>query len=184
MNYYRKYFGVVLLAIGMLVSSPGAPGATIVQIGSSPEALPAQIALSEVEIRLAYETHGGCVGRCIRYEVTIRGDGHVQYQDLGGEPRDAVQVRIVPVDQVVGLVNEFLLARFFDAAENYDREPILVREGDVVRFRSRMGVDGPEWRLTVKIGPRVKAVRLYLGIPPELRRLRDVVEALGGPNSW
>ena len=146
--------------------------------------IPAAVKLTEVEIKLAYETHGGCYGRCIAYNVLIRGDGVVRYEDVGGEPRDPVRTRTVPIGEVVALVNDLLVAHFFEAADQYNAEPIVVHDGDSLRVKFLSGFDGEEWHLTVKIGGAVKTVRLYLGYPAELARLRDTIDRLGGPKAW
>jgi len=181
----RSYLVVLLLAAGLLlcewVPSRAAPGQTSAPSGP---ALPPSSMLSEVEMRLAYEGHGGCVGRCIKYRVVVRGDGLVDYEDLGGEPRDRPQRRTVPIDEVVALVNEFVRARFFEAPAKYENEPVAVREGDSLRFLVKGGVDGPEWDLTLRVGTQVKTVHLYMGFPVEFGRLRDLVEHIGGPKAW
>jgi hypothetical protein len=140
--------------------------------------------LTEVTIELVYGGHGGCYGRCIAYKVLIRGDGVVRYEDIGGEPRDPVRTRTVPIGEVVTLVHDLLVAHFFEGADNYDAEPIVDRDGDSLRVKFGGGADGEEWHLTVRLGGAVKTVRLYLGFPTELARLRDTIDRLGGPKAW
>jgi len=146
--------------------------------------LPASAPLSDVEITLAYETHGGCPGRCIKYRVSIRGDGLVQYEDFGGEPRDSPQRRSIPVDDVVSIINDFLKAGFFDAPARYEHPTVARRDRNSLVLLSHTGADGPEWDLTLRFGAQVKTVHLYLGYPPDLARLRDIVEQVGGPKAW
>jgi hypothetical protein len=167
---------IVLAALAICGDSPAAQATSTL--------LPDVLELSQIEMRLSYEVHGGCVGRCIRYNVTVSGDGSVRYEDVGGEPRDAPHRRTVPVDDVVDLVNRFLRAGFLNAESTYDREPIAVREGNALRFNWRGSADGPEWHLTLKLGDQIKTVRLYRGFPLELAGLRDALDALGGPKSW
>jgi hypothetical protein len=38
---------------------------------------------SEVEVRLVQTPHGGCFGPCVKYEITVRGDGSVEYNGVG-----------------------------------------------------------------------------------------------------
>ena len=133
---------------------------------------------------MAFESHGGCVGRCIAYRVVIRGDGVVEYNDLGGEPRDPPQRRTIPVDEVVSLVNEFVRTRFVDAPAKYVGDSKYLREGDSLRLLGSGGADGPEWDLTLRVGTLVKTVHLYMGFPAQFGRLRDLVERIGGPKAW
>jgi hypothetical protein len=165
--------GTVLLGVATAQSPP----ATQVIV-------PTQAKLAEVEIRLAYRPHGGCYGRCIAYQIVIRGDGVVRYEDIGGEPRDPTRERTVPADDVIELVNDILRARFFEAAAEYDTESIAVRDGESLRFLAQGGVNGAEWYLTVKIGPAVKGVRFRPGYPAELEGLRDSIDRMGGPRAW
>ena len=169
----------------LLLSAAAQLGVANTQPPPAPRVIvPTQVKLADVEIRLAYRTHGGCHGRCIAYQVLVRGDGVVRYEDIGGEPRDPVRQRTVPTEDVIELVNDILRARFFEAAAEYDVESIAVRDGDSLRFMARGGVDGPEWYLTVKMGSAVKGVRFRRGYPAELEHLRDSIDRMGGPKAW
>ena len=75
-----------LLAAGLLLPHFPIRVGAMQSLSPPAQALPSVTKLTDVEIRLAYESHGGCVGRCIKYYVVIRGDGAVEYHDLGGEP--------------------------------------------------------------------------------------------------
>jgi len=169
------------LLLGCAVSSQAAPRQTP---GPSRPFVPADSKLSDIEVQLAFETHGGCYGRCIKYRVAVRGDGVVQYEDLGNEPRDQPQRRTIAIDEVVSLVNDFVRARFSDAPARYDEEPVAFRRGDLLNFALRGGADGPDWDLTLRVGSHVKTIHLYKGFPIELGRLRDRVESIGGPKAW
>ncbi|MGH9145127.1 MAG: DUF6438 domain-containing protein [Vicinamibacterales bacterium] len=139
--------------------------------------------MSELEIQLDRDTGGGCLGRCVHYRVTIRGDGTVIYEDLAN-PRVARRQRVVTADDVLGLVNEFVRARFFDASDRYVRERFYVRQGDQLVLRGMAGADGPSWDLSLRMGRLAKSVHLYLGYPEYLAKLRDRVDHLGGPQAW
>jgi hypothetical protein len=162
----------------------------VVRLGIRPDpfptgpVLPSSSKLSDIEIRLAYESHGGCFGRCIKYVVVVRGEGIVEYEDLGGEPRDHPQQRTIPVDEVVSLVDAFVRARFFEAPAAHVSQPMASRDGDSIRFLQSGGADGPEWDLTFRVGTPVKTLHLYMGFPAEFGRLRDLVERIGGPKAW
>lgn len=167
-----------IFAIGL--SLRGAPGRPT---GQQPPVLPKESPLSEIDVRLDYELHGGCVGPCTRkYRVEVHGDGAVSYEVL--DPIGQRQRRTIAVDQVVSLVNEFVRARFFEASASYDEEPVAVRQGHSVRFLLRGGSDGPEWDLRLRVGTQVKVVHLYRGFPTDLGRLRDMVDQIGGPKVW
>ena len=94
-----------------------------------------QYPLAEVEVRMALHPHNcGMSGGtpCPRYEITIRGDGAVEYNGIG--PVDGNRKRTISADAVVSLVNEFLAARFFDALDVYGGKTFIIRHGDTVSF--------------------------------------------------
>lgn len=185
MTCMKRPFGTHIFVAGLFLGCLHFPEAVAGQVPTTPDPfLPAVTNLSDIEVRLAYEGHGGCVGRCIKYRVVIHGDGVVEYEDLGGEPREPFRRRTIAIDEVVGLVNEFVRARFFEASASYENEPVAIRQGDALHFALRGGVDGPEWDLTLRAGAAVKTVHLYMGFPAELGRLRDLVESIGGPRAW
>jgi hypothetical protein len=146
----------------------------------------AEIALTQVEIRLERMSGGGC-SHCGRfssiYEVVIRGDGTVEYRDAG--ERDLVHVRSVSTDDVIALANEFIAAGFLEARESYRGKFGLVREGNGVLLKG-FGADreAAETRLMLRIGDRVKRVSLVEDYPEALGRLPELVDRIGGPNVW
>lgn len=145
--------------------------------------LPASLALKDTEIVLVRDTGGGCIGRCVHYRVTIRGDGSVTYQDLA-EPPAPPRERTVSADDVVALVNEFVGTRFFEASDRYVGRSFYVRQGDQLLLRTGAAADGPEWDLSLRLGGLVKSVHLYLDYPEQLGHLRDRVDQIGGPRAW
>ena len=149
--------------------------------------MPTRAKLTDIEIGLGYEGGGGgCVGRCMKYSILIRGTGLVEYKDLGGEPRGPERQRSIAVDQVVSLLNEFLRARFLEAPPNYPPVPVGVRDGDSVLFPGRVAApDGLSWDVTLRVGTQTKKVHLYdKDFPAEFGRLRDLVDNIGGPKAW
>jgi hypothetical protein len=146
-------------------------------------ALPIAVPLADVDIRLLRNTGGGCFGRCVHYQVTVRGDGTVRYEDLAAPPLPPKQ-RAIPEADVVALINEFVGARFFDAAERYVGRSFYALEGRQLQLRGSAGFDGPEWDLSLRLGEVEKSVHLYLGYPENLGQLRDHVDSIGGPKSW
>lgn len=147
--------------------------------------LPNSVKLSDVEIHLALlGGGGGCFRRCMKYNVRVKGDGVVEFEDLGDAPRLPFQRRRVPVDEVVSLVDAFVRARFFEAAPSYTGSRSARREGDSINFDIRGMSDGLTWDLTLRLGSQTKTVRLYDGFPEELGRLRDLVDKMGGPAAW
>jgi hypothetical protein len=145
--------------------------------------LPTSISVSELEIRLDRETHGGCVGRCIHYRITVHGDGTVVYEDLA-DPPVPPRKRTVPVDDVVVLGNEFVRGRFFEASDRYVGESFYVRQGEQLLLRETFSADGPTWDLNFRLGRLTKSVHLYMKYPEYLGRLRDLVDKIGGPEAW
>jgi hypothetical protein len=146
----------------------------------------AEIALDKVEIKLERFAGGGCShcgGFSRSYDVVIRGDGTVEYRDAG-EP-DHVSVRSVPTEDVISLANEFIAAGFLEARDAYRGKFGLVRQGNGVLLKSfGPKSDGPEIRLMVRIGERVKRVSLVEDYPEPLGRLPELVDRIGGPNVW
>ena len=145
----------------------------------------AEIALGQVEIRLE-RMSGGC-SHCGRfssiYDVTIRGDGTVEYRDAS-EPDD-VHVGSISSDEAIALANEFIAAGFLEARDSYRGKLGLVRQGNGVLLKTSGAVeeDG-EMRLTMRIGDRVKRVSLVADYPEALGRLPELVDRIGGPNVW
>jgi hypothetical protein len=146
----------------------------------------AEIALTQVEIKLERMSGGGCShcgGFSKSYDVVIRGDGTVEYRD-GGEP-DHVSVRSVSTDDVIVLANEFIAAGFLEARDAYRGKFGLVRQGNGVLLKNfGPKSDAPEIRLMVRIGERVKRVSLVEDYPEALGRLPELVDRMGGPNAW
>ena len=118
---------------------------------------------------------------CPRYEITIRGDGAVEYNGIG--PVDGNRKRTISADAVVSLVNEFLAARFFDALDVYGGKTFIIRHGDTVSFGGSGG-SGPWVDLTLRIGDRRKTVRLERDYPIEIGKLPELVDRIGGPEFW
>ena len=145
--------------------------------------LPTSISPNEIEIRMVRGGHGGCLGRCVDYRVTIGGDGMVRYEDLASPPVPA-RTRRVTVDEVVALANEFVRARFLEAPERYVGQSFYVLQNGQLLLRGSAGADHPTWDLSFRLGTLQKSVHLELGYPDYLGRLRDLVEKLGGPTAW
>ena len=169
-------------AIATCLASLGSPTHATMQ-NASRNVLPLSIELTDVEIRLDRETGGGCTSRCVRYQVIVRGDGSVIYEDLALPPVP-IRERIVSADEVVALVNEFVRARFFESPDRYIGRSFYVRDRDQLLLRGMAGADGPSWDLRLRLGQAVKSVHLYLDYPDDLARLRDRVDRLGGPEAW
>jgi hypothetical protein len=90
----------------------------------------------------------------------------------------------VSAEDVLALLNDFLQARFADAASSYMGVRHARREGDRVLLGMSSGADGSEWDLSLRLGDHRKTVHLYLGYPAELARVRDHMIQLGGPSAW
>jgi hypothetical protein len=166
---------VALLAIGVHLSaqSPAPP----------PVTLPSSLALADIRIGLLRKSGGGCVGRCVYYQVSIRGDGTVRYEDLADPPLPPRE-RTVPAAEVIALTNDFVGARFFEAAARYEGRSFYVMQGQQLLLRQRGGADGAEWDLSLRLGGLEKSVHLYRDFPEHLGQLRDRVDQIGGPQSW
>lgn len=165
-------------------ASVSSPSTRAAQSATPSLGMPATVPLSEIEMTLEHRVSGGCLGRCVAYRVVVRGPGIVDYRDFGGEPRPPDRQRTISGDEFVSILNAFVGARFFDAAASYTTAPQVRRDGEMVRFDARAGVDGPEWDLTLRVGSQVKSVHLYMGFPSELAALRDLLDRVGGPGAW
>ena len=86
---------------------------------------------------------------------------------------------------VTALANEFIAAGFLEARESYRGKYGLVRQGNGVALKT-FGTDreAPEVRLTLRIGERVKRVSLIADYPDVLGKLPELVDRIGGPNTW
>jgi hypothetical protein len=127
---------------------------------------------------------GGCVGRCVRYRVTVSGNGAVTYEDLVEDPQSVRRQRSISVDEVVALLNEFLRAGFLEARDRYVGASFYARQGGQLVLRVRGGADGTTWDLSLRVGGLRKSVHLYMDYPDALGKMRDRVENLGGPQAW
>jgi hypothetical protein len=116
--------------------------------------------------------------------VVVQGSGTVRFQNLGAEPRPRDRERQVSVEEVLALLNDFLQARFADAALSFVSVPHARREGDQILIGVSGGADGAEWELSLRLGDYRKTVHLYLGHPIELAGVRDRLIQLGGPPAW
>jgi len=172
-----------VLVACLLFATVGLQSARAQSPAVAPPPLPTLVPVSELEVRLDRDTGGGCFGRSVHYRVTIRGDGTVIYEDLA-DPPVAARQRVVAADDVLGLVNEFIRARFFDASDRYVGSSFYVRQNDQLLLRGSGGADGPSWDLSLRLGRLAKTVHLYLGYPEYLAKLRDRVDQLGGPQAW
>lgn len=153
------------------------------QQSSSAAPLPTVLKPLEIEMQLTYEGHGGCFKRCIRYRVTVRGDGFVQYDDLGGEPREPSQWRLVSMDETLAIVNELLQAGVTDAPVALERRPLLWRDDEFVKLGFQGGGD-EDWNIILRLGSWTKALKLEGGSPLPFIRVRDQIVRIGGPNAW
>jgi hypothetical protein len=143
----------------------------------------AQVALSEVEVRLVRRPTGGCVDPCpVNYRVTIRGDGAVEYEGTGLV--EGVRKRSISPDEVVSLVNEFLRARFFNLLDTYRACcSFVVRNGDTVAVYGKTSADEPRTDLTLRIGTRTKTVTLAYPHRLRVQHLSETGRRSASPRS-
>jgi hypothetical protein len=78
------------------------------------------------------------------------------------------------------LVNEFLKARFFEAADQYNDVFVATQKADVIIFGMRGGIGGGWVDLTLRLGPTVKTVRLGENTRLELSSLKDHIWRIAG----
>jgi hypothetical protein len=152
------------------------------------QGLPATAPLSEIELSLRTVFQGGgCVdsSRCPNdYRVIIHGNGLVEFEAQGAEPRPPSRSKTISTDQVVLLLDQFVRAHFFEGPTDYKERRTAVRRGDAVEFGVATAVDGTAYELSARVGALSKTAFLYIGIPSELARLRDLMIDVGGPAAW
>lgn len=173
---------IPFLLVGILGSvSPGAFAHA--EQATSAVPLPTILKPLDIEIQLAYEGHGGCFKRCMRYRITLRGDGSVQYDDLGGEPREPSRRRRASMDETLSIVNELLQAGVTDAPLAPEGRPLLSRDGESLKLEFRGGGE-EEWNILLRLGGWTKALKLKRESPLPFMRVRDRIVRIGGPNAW
>jgi len=145
--------------------------------------LPVSLLPSDIEIQMTVVGSGGCAGRCIHYRVTITGDGTVRYEDLASQPRPG-RTRMVPIEDVVTLTNEFVRARFFEASSSYEGDRFYRLRDGKLQLLGHSAADGLTWDLSLRLGSAQKSVHLYIDIPNYLGRLRDLVDQMAGTTAW
>jgi hypothetical protein len=145
----------------------------------------AQLLLTDVGVRLVRSGGDGCAAPCTQdYTVMIRGDGTVEYEGSGAVA--GFRTRSVSPDEVIALVNEFLRAGFFNALDTYSAccSPIVRKGNTVELYGMAPGSGGSVAVLTLRIGTRSKTVTLGQDYPPDLGRLPELVDRIGGPRVW
>jgi hypothetical protein len=177
----RKHADVALFVVLLALVPALAPSQLT---APAPVRLPSSVGLSDVHIQLQTGGGDGCVGRCTVWRVLLKGDGMVELHDLGTPPREEPRQRTIGSDSVVGLINRFLKARFWESLDYYGGVSSAVRNGDSLRLFGGGAGTGPWTELTLRIGPATKTVRLHENIPAELQDLNDRVWKLGGPEAW
>jgi hypothetical protein len=154
--------------------------------------LPESAPLSDVEIQWQDGDGDGCaavdVADCDYHRITVRGDGLVVLDDLGwgaNAPMVGPQQRSVPIDIVVGLLNDLLKARFLEAPSTFAGPRHARRQGDSVFFDWVGPGEGMRWvDLTLRVGANVKTVRLNDQTPQDMRSVERRIWEIGGPKAW
>jgi hypothetical protein len=149
------------------------------------------IPLTQVEITVDRPFNGGgCIGPCVGYWFTIRGDGLVTNGWTGQETR-ATRTKQISPTIVIELVNDMLALRFTELPRLFGYPTGSIKQdGDAVRvFSYGPPADDPIARVTLRIGPTLKTVTLRQfnhegSNPADLVQLVRRLETLGGPGAW
>jgi hypothetical protein len=148
------------------------------------------VPMSDVEIQWKSGGGDGCAvaSGCSDFHITIHGGGLVELDELPWgptHPRPEIRRRPIASDQVVKIVNEFLKARFFEAADGYNNVRVVaIQRGDLLTFEMKGGVGGGWVDLTLRLGPTSKIVRLGDNVPADLAAVRDLIWRIAGPQTW
>ena len=132
----------------------------------------------------------GCYGRCPVYQVTVRGDGSVEYEGLGNVFLKGKHKGSVSRDQFLKLLEAFRKADFFSLEDAYVyRRPteVFLQAGGCVTMRR--GIYGLATHLPTKvtslqIGDRRKRVEHYDGAPASLTNLENEIDRIVNSDRW
>jgi len=166
-----------------LVLSVGVP------TGSASAQTLSPIPISDVEIQWRSDGGDGCavVSGCSNFHITIHGSGFIELDELpwaSTRTPPPIRRRAIASDQVVEIVNAFLKARFFEAADSYNDVWVAIQRNDMLTFGMKGSV-GRVWvDLTLRLGPTGKTVRLGDNVPADLAAVRDLIWRIAGPSTW
>lgn len=105
-----------------------------------------------------------CLGKCPTYTLDIDGSGQVTYEGIQWVATLGRHMWQVPREDVEDLVNRFLAAHFFEAANEY-------RAGDTLPATADSVARAPGARLTLNLGARSHTVYLVADYPEALALL-------------
>jgi hypothetical protein len=109
-----------------------------------------------------------CFGFCPVYEVTVYGDGEVQYIGKDFVEVEGEQTSQISEEQVRVLVQAFYDAGFFEMEDRY--------EDNVT--------DLPSTTTTITIDGETKSVYNYYGAPESLIELEQTIDRISGASEW
>jgi hypothetical protein len=118
-----------------------------------------------------------CVGACQAYRVTIYGTGGVHFDGQQNVACMGASSWQIAPGAVVVLVNKFLAAHFFQAADKYGgRDRVRPGPGGGLEPYTEVVSDGSGIKLTLQLGGRANSVWLYDHAPAELMGLAESVD--------
>jgi hypothetical protein len=154
------------------------------QVSAQLAALPVEPRYEPAKVRVELERKGCMDSACRVYRISIDGNGRVEYTGIRSVAVEGKRTREIDPAHVVGLVNEFLRARFFDALNEYDEVEQVARIEDHLVFVNEVKTDLPWFVLSLKLGDRTKTVRLRDHYPAELGSLAEAVDRTAEVQSW
>jgi hypothetical protein len=109
----------------------------------------------------------GCVGMCPDYEVTILGNGRVQYQGHAYVRVEGVRERTIPIANVRKLMRRLQDEHFFQ----WDEKDVVC-------------VDFPEVHISASLGAQRKHVLEGCNLPGKVLALAKEIDRVSGTKRW
>lgn len=126
-----------------------------------------------------------CFGSCPAYEVTIQGDGTVNYNGMQFVKVTGTQTKKISPEAVVALLREFYKMDFFILRNEYtaQRDIDVAADGTVQEIEMHV-TDLPSMDITLHLGDYTKRVHAYSGAPEWLYALGQKIDATAGTAEW
>jgi len=178
----RRHTGVILIGVAILcLLTEHVARAEAPRPESDPAGGPGSYNLDNVSITLERTE---CFGPCPVYRVTVSGHGDVLYEGLKFVDAIGIHQSTIAVDDVVGLLNEFLRVRFFDVLDKYEGQQFVQLEGDrLIMYRQTVSCHSSTI-LTLRLGDHEKSVVLYDNYPSDLKSLAETVDSAVNTKQW
>ena len=122
-----------------------------------------------------------------KYLKTGSGRAFAKRHFTGDTAATTTQKRPLGEDEFVSILNQLLEARFLDAPTEFPPTRVAMRKGELLYFYRHGKTSGAGWvDLTLRAGAYQKTLRIGNRdmTPVELRRVKEQIWTLGGPDAW